>query len=42
MMSDDELTIDFPLWDEPTVVFAGDQATATREGEFVDHWEKVE
>lgn len=30
-----------PLHDEPSVVFEGDKATATREGVFVDHWEKV-
>jgi hypothetical protein len=30
-----------PLHDEPTVVFEGDRLTATREGEFVDHWVRV-
>lgn len=31
-----------PLHNEPVVVFDGDGFTATREGEFVDHWEKVD
>jgi hypothetical protein len=30
-----------PLHDEPTVVFDGDNLTATREGDFVDHWVRV-
>lgn len=36
------VAIDLPLWDEPSVVFTSDGATATREGVFVDHWERVE
>ncbi|NIR46354.1 MAG: hypothetical protein GWN99_18045 [Gemmatimonadetes bacterium] len=40
-MTDDGMKIDLPLWNEPVVVFSGDKMTATREGEFVDHWEKV-
>lgn len=31
----------FPLHEEPSVVFDGDKFTASRPGEFVDHWEKV-
>jgi hypothetical protein len=30
-----------PLRDEPDVVVTVDGLTATREGEFVDHWERV-
>lgn len=30
-----------PLYNEPEVVFEGDKMTATRAGEFVDHWERV-
>ena len=33
---------DLPLFDEPTVKFTGDKFTATLEGEFVDHWMKVD
>lgn len=40
-LSDEGLKIDLPLWGEPTVVFSGDELTATQEGEFVDHWVKV-
>ncbi len=36
------IEIDLPLFDEPTVVFEGDKLTATREGEFVDHWVRVD
>jgi hypothetical protein len=31
-----------PNYNEPSVVFEGNYLTATREGEFVDHWEKVQ
>lgn len=30
-----------PLHDEPEVVFTNDGFTATREGEWVDHWKKI-
>ena len=30
-----------PLHNEPKVVFTPDGFTATREGEFVDHWKKI-
>jgi hypothetical protein len=30
-----------PLHDEPRVTFEGNRLTATREGEFVDHWVRV-
>ncbi len=30
-----------PLHGEPKLVFEGDRMTATREGAFVDHWERV-
>jgi hypothetical protein len=36
------IDFDLPLYDEPHVVFEGDALTATAEGEFVDHWERVE
>jgi hypothetical protein len=31
-----------PNHGEPAVVFEGNALTASREGEFVDHWEKTE
>ncbi len=34
------IEFDFPLFDEPSIVFEGDNATATGPG-FVDTWEKV-
>ena len=37
----ERIEIDLPLFDEPTLVFEGDKLTATREGEFVDHWVRV-
>lgn len=40
-MSEGQIEFDLPLYGEPHVVFDGDGMTATREGEFVDHWEKV-
>lgn len=36
------LSFTLPLRDEPALVFTDDGITATREGEFVDHWEEVE
>lgn len=36
------VAFDLPLWEEPHLVFEGDQLTATAEGEFVDRWEKVD
>lgn len=39
-LEDGELSFTMPL-DEPDVVFLGDRLTATREGEFVDYWERV-
>jgi hypothetical protein len=38
---DGTLTMKLPLRDEPDVVVTADGLTATREGEFVDHWERV-
>jgi hypothetical protein len=37
-------TIEFqmPLFGEPAIRFEGNTFTATRKGEFVDHWEKVD
>jgi hypothetical protein len=35
------LSMKLPLRDEPDVVVTADGLTATREGEFVDHWERV-
>lgn len=40
--ADGRIELDLPLHDEPHVVFDGDRLTASREGEFVDHWEKVD
>ncbi len=37
-----KIEFDLPLFDEPRAVFEGDMLTATVEGEFVDHWERVE
>lgn len=36
-----KISFEMPL-DSVMVVFDGNKLTATREGEFVDHWEKVE
>jgi hypothetical protein len=38
---DGTLSMKLPLRDEPDVVVTADGLTATREGEFVDHWERV-
>lgn len=35
------ISFELPLFGEPSVVFANGGLTATREGEFVDHWVKV-
>ena len=37
-----KLKFQLPLFGEPVLEFDGDKFTATRDGEFVDHWEKVE
>ena len=39
---EDSISMKLPLRDEPDVVVTADGLTATREGEFVDHWERVE
>ncbi|MGH7572826.1 MAG: hypothetical protein ACREMK_13435 [Gemmatimonadota bacterium] len=36
------LSFTLPLRDEPAVVFTDDSLTATREGEFVDHWVEID
>jgi hypothetical protein len=36
------IAFDLPLFNEPSVVFTRSGMTATREGEFVDHWIKVD
>lgn len=36
------LSLKLPLRNEPDVVVTADGLTATREGEFVDHWERVQ
>ncbi len=41
-IEDGRIEFDLPLFDEPHAVFEGDRLTATVEGEFVDHWERVE
>ena len=35
------LEVKLPLFNEPTIVVEGNKLTATRAGEFVDHWEKA-
>ncbi len=41
-IEDGRIEFDLPLFNEPRVVFEGDMLTASVEGEFVDHWERVE
>lgn len=41
-IEDGRIEFDLPLFDEPHVVFDGNKLTAAVEGEFVDHWERVE
>lgn len=41
-IEDGKIEFDLPLFDEPHVVYEGDKVTASVEGEFVDHWERVE
>ena len=41
-ISDGRIEFQFPLYDEPTIVVEGDNATAAVPGVFVDRWEKVE
>ena len=36
------LEFTLPLHDEPHVIFMGHRFTATREGVFVDHWERID
>lgn len=36
------LSMSLPLRDEPDIVITADGLTATIEGEFVDHWERVQ
>jgi len=36
------IEFNLPLFDEPGVIFEGDALTASVDGEFVDHWERVE
>ena len=38
----EQISFTLPLHGEPSVVFTPMGFTATREGEFVDHWKKVE
>jgi len=40
-MKGSRIEMKFPLYGEPKVVFEGNRMTATREGAFVDHWERV-
>jgi hypothetical protein len=40
-MKGGRIEMQLPLHDEPKVAFEGDKFTATREGVFVDHWERV-
>jgi hypothetical protein len=35
------IEMQLPLHDEPKIAFEGNKFTATREGVFVDHWERV-
>jgi hypothetical protein len=39
---DGRLEFVLPLHGEPAVVFQADRLTATRQGEFVDHWRRVD
>ena len=41
-VSDGTIAFDLPLRDEPHVEFTADGVTASIEGQFVDHWERVE
>jgi len=41
-MKDGKLSFKLPTHDEPAVVFDKDGFTATRAGEFVDHWKKID
>jgi hypothetical protein len=41
-VEDGRIKFQFPLHDEPSVVFEKDKLTATKPEEFVDYWEKVE
>jgi hypothetical protein len=41
-VKDGRIRFQFPLHDEPSAVFERDKLKATRQDEFVDHWEKVE
>ena len=41
-IKDGRIEIKLPLYDEPKVVFAGKTLTATKEGQFVDHWERID
>jgi hypothetical protein len=40
-MKGTRMELKLPLHDEPKVVFDGNRMTASREGAFVDHWERV-
>ena len=40
-VKESRIEFQLPLHSEPSVVFAGDKFTATRQGAFVDYWEKV-
>jgi hypothetical protein len=41
VMKGTRIEMQLPLHGEPKVVFEGNRMTATREGAFVDHWERV-
>ncbi|MGQ0612794.1 MAG: hypothetical protein ACT4PV_03485 [Planctomycetaceae bacterium] len=41
MHTDEGVELQLPLHGEPYLVFRGETMTATREGEFIDHWERV-
>ncbi len=41
MHTEEGVEFQLPLFGEPYLVFRGDTMTATREGEFIDHWERV-
>ena len=42
MIKGTRIEMKFPLHGEPKVAFAGNKMTATAEGAFVDHWERVQ
>jgi hypothetical protein len=40
-VKDGRIEFQLPLHGEPSVIFEGDNLTATRKGAFIDYWERV-